>query len=133
MVQNNKLKVLEEDNIDFIVVYPAYVDGFDEILYKKFYVTASKINSRRYTLHVFTEKEPPYYLEDFIKILQNNILYTIVIRYHGFSLEKYLELLNSLDRDDRRPVILIHSDLEEYMEKTREKGFEYIVVGGGGE
>lgn len=119
------LKVLEENALNIICVYglgkrDRVADAVSKIMFSN--------KPRRIVIHVFTEREKPFYLEDFIKIIQTNIIYTLSFRYHGLNKQLLEKLLDKLTPSRNNVIAIIDSEYSDYLELINRMGFKYEVI-----
>jgi hypothetical protein len=118
------LKVLEEDNIHIIVGLSdeEKTSNIGVTLYTIMSRLAQRYGRRRFTIHVFTTKPRPIYIEDLREMLLNNIAYTIVLRYHDYNLEEAGKLVEKLVSDKKIVYGVVEGDQAELVSLLKNKG-----------
>ncbi len=82
--------------------------------------------SRRFIIHVVSPKGDIWYLEALRDLINNNIAYTLSIRYHGGAPKDLEELVR---RYGDKAVYIIGSDMAEYKHVLKKYGVEPVVIG----
>ncbi len=118
------LKVLEEEDIHIIAGLSdeEKTSNIGVALYTVMSRLAQKYNRRRFTIHVFTTKPRPIYIEDLREMLLNNIAYTIVLRYHDYNFEEAEKLVEELVRDKKIVYGIVEGDQAELVSLLKNKG-----------
>ncbi len=122
------LKILEEENIHVIIGIGPSETSLSKI-YPILYRLSRKYKRRRFTIHVVSNKPRPLYLEELRDLILNNITYTFVLRYHGYSPEGIENIVN-LARESGSPVYgIVLGDFQEVSHVLESLGVEHEVLG----
>ncbi len=122
-----RLKILEEENVDILVGLPdteQVYESFSIHLFQFINNIARSTGKKRFTLHIVSIKPRPLYIEELRLLLQNNIAYTIVIRYHGHDLEKIKDFVEELKKNDSHVYGFVYHDFKELSNLLRSQGLE---------
>lgn len=119
------LKFLEENALNIICVYglgkrDMVADTVSKIIFSN--------KPKRIVIHIFTEREKPFYLEDFIKIIQTNIIYTLSFRYYDLNKDLLEKLLDNLTPARNNVIAVIDNEYSDYLESVNRMGFKYEVI-----
>ncbi len=122
-----RLRILEEENVDIIVGLPdaeQVYESFSIHLFQFINNIARSTGKKRFTLHVISIKPKPLYIEELRLLLQNNIAYTIVIRYRGHDLEKIKVFVEELKKNNFHVYGFVYHDFKELSNLLRSLGLE---------
>ena len=120
------LRVLEENNTYVILGFNGKGSDVALVAYNELTRISAKTRCRRFTLFIVTNKPSPYYIEDLRYALQNNIAYTIVMRYVGLDMEKLSRLIDEIKSSGKPLIGVVESDMEEISRLLEEKGVRVI-------
>ncbi|KSW12588.1 hypothetical protein CF15_07690 [Pyrodictium occultum] len=81
--------------------------------------------SSRFVIHVVSPLGRVEYMELLRTLIQNNIVYTLSVRYHGEDLGSLEDLARKLGDE---AVYIVDSHLPEYISILREHGLNPVVV-----
>ncbi len=122
------LRVLEENNTYVILGFNGKGSDVALAAYNELAKISAKTRCRRFTIFIVTNKPSPYYIEDMRYVLQNNIAYTIVLRYVGLDMEKLSRLIDEV-KDSSKPLIgVVESEMEEVSRLLEEKQVRVIRI-----
>jgi len=127
----SRLKVLEEENVDIIVGLPDTEQVYESFSIHLFYYVnniARSTGKRRFTLHIVSIKPKPLYIEELRQFIQNNIVYTVVIRYYGCDLEKIKEYVEELKKNNPHIYGFVYHDFKELSNLLRSLDLEVEEV-----
>lgn len=119
------LKVLEDESIHVIIGVKGNEEGVSVATYSILSRLAGKYGVRRFTLHVVSYKPRPQYIEEIRSLIQNNIVYTLVVRYLGFDFEEIRNRINMLKQQNRPVYGIVSGDLEELASLFQSLGVPY--------
>ena len=122
------LCVLEENNTHVILGFNGKGSDVALVAYNELARISARTKCRRFTFFIVTNKPSPYYIEDLRYVLQNNIAYTIVMRYEGLDMEKLSRLIDEIKSSGKPLIGVVESDMEEISRLLEEKGVQVIRV-----
>ncbi|NPA99135.1 MAG: hypothetical protein GXO43_07130 [Crenarchaeota archaeon] len=115
------LRVLEENNAYVVLGFNGKGSEVALTAYNEMSRLSAETGCRRFTLLIATNKPSPYYIEDLRYVLQNNIAYTIVLRYVGLNMERLSRLIEEIKSTGRPLIGVVESDMEEISRLLEEK------------
>ncbi len=122
------LRVLEENNTYVILGFNGKGPDVALAAYNELARISAKTRCRRFTFFIVTNKPSPYYIEDMRYVLQNNIAYTIVLRYVGLNMEKLSQLIDEVKGSSKPLFGVVESEMEEVSRLLEEKGVQVVRV-----
>ncbi|WP_244372411.1 hypothetical protein [Staphylothermus marinus] len=125
------LKVLEEDNIHVVVGVGGEENSTIDrsgVIYSELVRLANKYNKRRFTLHVVSDKPRPLYIENIRSLIQNNIVYSLTIRYHNLNFEELEKIINDLLARNKLVYGVVEEEFAELISFLRNKGVEVVKI-----
>ncbi|ADI32041.1 hypothetical protein [Staphylothermus hellenicus] len=125
------LKVLEEDNIHVIIGVGGeenYDTDRSGAIYSELVRLANKHNKRRFTLHIVTDKPRPLYIENIRSLIQNNIVYSLTIRYHNLNFEELEKIINDLHAQNKLVYGVVEEEFAELVSFLKNKGIEVVKI-----
>lgn len=125
------IKILEENNIHIVLgLENGEISDADisRILYGQLAKLAYRHGTRRFTLHVVSIKPRPLYLEDLRNFIQNNIVYSLVIRYHDLNFQELNKIVNDLLAKNKHVYGIVEKEFAELASFLEGKGIEVVKI-----
>ncbi len=122
------LRVLEEGNSYVILGFNGKGSDVALTAYNKLAKMSAETRCRRFTLFIVTNKPSPYYIEDLRYVLQNNIAFTLVLRYIGLDMDKLSKIIDEIKGSGKPLIGVVESEMEEVSRLLEERQVQVIRV-----
>ncbi len=122
------LRVLEDNNSYIILGFNGKGSDVALTAYNKLAKMSVETGCHRFTIFIVTNKPSPYYIEDLRYVLQNNIAFTLVLRYIGLNMDKLSRIIDEIKRSGKPLIGVVESEMEEVSRLLEEKQVQVIRV-----